>query len=222
MSGTGKKADEKVIFQAIIASEAIDAEIHGLIMGLKPGIGWGEKAETLQAISKMPKERIKHLECVFEWLTPQFVSINQSKDMQRKRSVKDGNDIRAAGHDRAVLHILEILPKFGDRFKEQYVKMTLFALRSGNAWVRERAYQEFERGSMRDDLKKEDKSELLSVFTKGLSDPEWDIVYLCVKSIGNLGKEASAAADDLRKMAATHPSKDIRGVAAEALKKIEK
>lgn len=101
-------------------------------------------------------------------------------------------------------------------------KLTLACFKIGNAYVREKAYFPFYELAKKSDISKEDKAEYLSMFFKGLSDPEPDIQLQCLIHLGYLGSDAKEAADRLRKIAATHDNKAFRDAAAESLKKIEK
>jgi hypothetical protein len=87
---------------------------------------------------------------------------------------------------------------------------------------REKAYFPFYELAKRTDLTKEAKAEYLSMFWKGMSDPEPSIQLQCITHLGYLGSDAKEAADRLRKIAATHDNKAFRDAAAESLKKIEK
>jgi hypothetical protein len=225
MIGDAKKPDERLILQAVIACEAIDPELHGCIMGVKPGSSWSERAEPLLRINHLPDARIKRLECLFEWLIPQLKSLKMTLNLRPKLLMKDkkGNPVwdSAGGDEKALEQLLCILPKFGDRFADELEELARNSIRCGNAYTREWAYRPFWAKAKQPDTSKDKKEPLLAMFLKGLADPEPDIQRQCIEHIGHLGAEAKSASEQLRRIAATHANKDFRAAANEALERIE-
>ncbi len=231
MAGTGKKLDEKVVYQALIALESIDPEVHARVMDLRPAHEWRTKSASLLLISKLEPKRIALFHPAIDWMIPQVNTVRfggKLKDKQansgRASTGESGQKIYQFPTDDEIAYwsMLELFTKCGEKYREQYNAMIVKCLRASDAFLRERCYQEMERGSMRDDLKRQDKADLCSVFVAGLADPEEDIVYLCVKCLGNLGDTSKASVPALQRIAATHRSPNMRQAARESIDRIEK